>query len=198
MTTEQVRTLAGGIAFVGAIFGSASVRADAASWLDAAKPAAWNKAGAAIPRAPAGDESNFPRCSAQLRKPATREDKAVVAAGWRLFNAYQLYDGTSVVAAMSGADGMCRPTGYQEFVFVDGTFAGTLSPKPMDSRTDGALEQVSLYAAASIPAQFLRYTEADPLCCASRTSTVTFRIDRTSKGPVAVPVTVSTTKNSSS
>jgi LppP/LprE lipoprotein len=196
MKAAHIRTLAGGIAFAGAIVGGAAVHADAASWLDAAKPAGWNKAAAAIPKAPSGDESNLPRCSAQVRKPATREDKAVVAAGWRLFNAYQLYDGTSVVTAMSGADGMCRPTGYQEFVFVDGTFAGTLSPKPMDSRTDGALEQVFLYAASSIPAQFLRYTEADPLCCASRTSTVTFRIDRTAKGPVAVPVSVSTTKNS--
>jgi hypothetical protein len=190
--------LAGGLAFAGALLGSTVGRAYAASWLDAAKPAGWNKAGAAIPKAPAGDQSNFPRCSSQVRKPATREDKVVVAAGWRLFNAYQLYDGTSIVAAMSGADGMCRPTGYQEFVFVDGTFAGTLSPKPMDSRTDGAIEQVMLYDPSSINAPFLRYTDQDPLCCASRTSSVTYRIDRTSKGPVVVPVGVSTTKNSSS
>lgn len=196
MATARVRTLAGIIAFAGAVLASAATRTDAASWLDAAKPSGWNKAGAAIPKAPSGDSSNFPRCSAQVRKPATREDKAVVAAGWRLFNAYQLYDGTSVVAGMSGADGMCRPTGYQEFVFVDGSFAGTLSPKPMDSRADSALQQVFLYAASSIPAQFLRYTDQDPLCCASRTSTVTFRIDRTAKGPVLVPTSVSTSKNS--
>lgn len=191
MTTARLLSFVGAIAFAVAAAG----RAEAASWLDASKPTGWNKAGAAIPKAPAGDASNFPRCSGQIRKPATREDKAVVAAGWRLFGPYQLFNGTSVVAAMSGADGMCRPVGYQEFVFVGGTFAGTLAPKPMDSRTDGSIEQVMLYDPSSITAPFLRYTEQDPLCCASRTSSVTYSITRTSKGPVVTPVSVSTSKN---
>ena len=31
--------------------------------------------------------------------------------------------------ATSSADGMRRPNGYQAFAFVNGTFAGTVSPK---------------------------------------------------------------------
>jgi hypothetical protein len=42
----------------------------------------------------------------------------------------------------AGYDGMCRPRQYQDFVFVGSVFAGTLSPQPMDSRTDGALGRV--------------------------------------------------------
>ena len=45
---------------------------------------------------------------------------------------------------MSNADGMCRPLGYQFFLFVGDDFAGTLSPAPMDSRTDGGLSDLQL------------------------------------------------------
>jgi hypothetical protein len=42
---------------------------------------------------------------------------------------------------------------YQDFLFVRGVFAGTLSPQPMDSRTDAALERVFLWSAARLTAE---------------------------------------------
>jgi len=102
----------------------------------------------------------------------------------------------SLVYGLTGHDGMCRPLGYQVFVFVEGQFAGTLSPAPMDSRTDGALENIVWTASADgtveLSALFNRSSEGDPLCCPSRTSFVHYRIDRSGQTPVVVPVSSTT------
>jgi hypothetical protein len=87
---------------------------------------------------------------------------------------------------------MCRPRQYQDFVFIGGAFAGTLSPQPMDSREDGSLTRVSLQSRSRLTADFQRYGENDPLCCPSRTTTVVFEI--ASDGPVVQPVSTATTK----
>ena len=87
---------------------------------------------------------------------------------------------------------MCRPLGYQVFVFVGEAFAGTLSPVPMDSRTDGAEVDVWLDAADYVRARFDRYTPADPLCCPSRTSVVAYEVRRALRGAVVVPARVTT------
>lgn len=88
---------------------------------------------------------------------------------------------------------MCRPVGYQEFVFVNGVFAGTTSPNLMNARTDGSLLQTDIKSSAQLTAQFARYTDRDALCCASRTSTVTYRInDPNSKRPLVVPIDIKT------
>lgn len=71
---------------------------------------------------------------------------------------------------------------------MKGAFAGTLSPRPMDARTDGALSEVQLPSATSVEVIFLRYVEADPLCCPSRLTTVRYRIERRAKGFVIAPV----------
>ena len=81
---------------------------------------------------------------------------------------------------MAGAadyDGMCRPRQYQYFVFARGMFAGTLSPHPMDSRTDGALVRVTIENDRQLQAEFVRYLAADPLCCPSGRTTVVFGIE---------------------
>ena len=49
-----------------------------------------------------------------------------------------------MISGLAAYDGMCRPLGYQSFVFVDGVFAGTVSPEPMNSRTTGAATDVNL------------------------------------------------------
>jgi hypothetical protein len=87
---------------------------------------------------------------------------------------------------------MCRPYGYQFFVFADGIFAGTLSPVVMDSRTDGAASAVRLESPDRITADFLRYTATDPLCCASRISTAAYRVNRFALGPVVTMFNVRT------
>jgi len=172
-----------------AVGGKANAQVPAASWLD--QPLSnWNRAGRAVPAAPAAPEplkAVVSRC--RLTTPGGNAAKAVSAAGWipfRYFGKPLAQGDVEIVGGMTGADGMCRPTGYNVFVFVGGRHAGTLSPKPMTSRLDGASGEVRL-ALPQIDVQFARYTEKDPLCCPSSRSTVRFRIDRKKAGAVVVP-----------
>ena len=106
------------------------------SWLD--QPLSnWNQAGMDIPQAPPMDPSTNPQCLPQKRPVDTSADQALVDSGWTLFSGDHAGWDTYVVSALSGDDGMCRPLGYNVFVFADGQFAGTISPDNMDSRTDG-------------------------------------------------------------
>jgi heat shock protein HslJ len=158
------------------------------SWL--AKPMMnWNKPGATIPQAPdaENDPLNTAICREQLRQPESAPDRALSGAGWRLYGPLQSYSGTSVIMAMSGVDGMCRPMGYQAFVFINDSFAGTLAPAPMNSRSDGALTNVDLVSPTRLSAGFVRYTASDPLCCPSSTGAVTYRIDRHDNTGIVVP-----------
>jgi hypothetical protein len=176
------------------VFGPAMLSAQEqwSFWLD--EPLAnWNKARAPIPKAPNKlAPMEISRCQPLSRKPATREDRAVAKANWVLFGAVVTFSGTTIVMGESGVDGMCRPLGYQVFVFVDGHFAGTLSPYPMNSREDGSLQPVELYRPDNLLGRFSRYKEADPLCCPSAVSTVGFEIVRGASGPLVVPKSVHT------
>lgn len=155
----------------------------AASWLDQAT-GNWNSPGMAIPHAPAFEDVSNIDCGKQERPPETPQDQALVDAGWHLFLAYQQGWGVTLVSGLSGYDGMCRPIGYQDFVFVDGEFAGTLSPEPMASRTDGASDGANLWSADTISAQYRRYAPDDALCCPSGHTYVEFTITRGDDGPV--------------
>jgi hypothetical protein len=156
------------------------------SWLDAAKPMTWNVRRASIPAAPRVEGAIDPRCRAQARPAQSEADRRVHSQGWELVGAYQGGWQMLVVEGTAGYDGMCRPRLYQAFVFVRGVFAGTLSPQPMDSRTDGALSRVTL-ADKRITAEYLRYLTSDPLCCASRTAIVVFDVTSV---PLVVPVAI--------
>ena len=94
--------------------------------------------------------------------------QALVGAGWFLFNAQAGHtEPVEILKGQSGADGMCRPTGYQAFVFVDGVFAGTLSPGLVEnSRDDGALTEATVGPGDEIQATYVRYTPRDPLFAA--------------------------------
>jgi hypothetical protein len=162
-------------------------------WLD--QPlVVWNRAGASLPKAPPpkGDPPTDPRCAGPLRQPERPPERAVANAGWSLFSKARFSGATIVLLAEASVDGMCRPWDYQAFVFVSGRYAGTLSPRLMDSRTDGALSEVRVVSPVEIEVIFLRYVDADPLCCPSRLSTVRYRIERRPKGPVVVPLSVGT------
>ncbi|BAC90911.1 LppP/LprE family lipoprotein [Gloeobacter violaceus] len=168
-----------------------------ASWLD--QPLTnWNKPEGSVPRAPKpeGDSPTVGRCAEQVRVPASAEDRAVVGAGWKLFGPLQIFSGTSLSTAAASVDGMCRPMQYQAFVFVGGQFAGTLSPVPMNSRTDGASQSIYLTNPAFLNVSFSRYAEQDALCCPSRTSLVGYKIERRGKQSLLVPASVSTNANS--
>jgi uncharacterized lipoprotein YbaY len=148
------------------------------SWLDRPLGANWNSATGIVPSAPrsTGPLAIPPRCQEQVRAPESLADRALTRAGWTLFGPSQSYGPVTVVTAMTGVDGMCRPTQYNGFVFVSNRFAGTLAPAPADSRTDGALGTVRLISPSSIIAEFARYTSSDALCCPSQTSTVTYSV----------------------
>ncbi len=180
------------IAIVASCSGIARSQAKVASWLDEPKPASWNKPGLSIPAAPKIQGSVDPRCRDLARPPQLEEDKRVRDQGWDLVGAYQGGWEILVIRATAGYDGMCRPRQYQDFVFVRGVFAGTLSPQAMDSRTDGALSRVFLHSNTRLTAEYDRYAAKDPLCCPSRTTGVVFEI--TSEGPVLRPVSASTSK----
>jgi LppP/LprE lipoprotein len=177
---------------------AAPAEADAqpGAWLDAQAPRNWNSRTAELPKAAPRDTDSLPGgpCAEEILEPAGREDKAVADAGWSVVSEPQGRSGTVVVTAATGADGMCRPLGVQAFVFVEGRFAGTLSPHPMDSRTDGILGRIQIFG-STLRADFRRYSATDPLCCPSRTSTVSYKLDTTDAGPLLVPGAVDTIKN---
>jgi len=169
-------------------------------WLDAATPAKWNDAGASIPAAPGGvdpDLASGGRCASELRPPSTPEDRSLMRKGWFLVGPYQRYGRTSVVLATSSADGMCRPNGYQGFVFVSGVFAGTLSPRIMDSRSDASISAlgIELDSDKMLEATFARYSESDPLCCPHASTVVSYDIEARGNNFVVEPVSAQTTKN---
>jgi hypothetical protein len=158
----------------------ASPAAADGAWLDNASTS-WNTAGMAIPVAPAAGGSLDPRCLEQVKPAESDAGTLVEAAGWKLFSA-DLTDGSvRIVRALASFDGMCRPMQYQAFAFTTSTppiFLGTFSPTPMNSRTDGALNQIELVNLDRIVGRYARYTLQDALCCPSATSTVTFRVEQ--------------------
>jgi hypothetical protein len=146
------------------------------SWLDR-PPSSWNKSSGGFPRLPNPQPAtNLDRCRESVREPDSPLERALTKRGWKLFGASQQFGITQLVMAASGFDGMCRPVGYQTFIYVEGRYTGTLSPVLMDSRTDGALIEARLTNANSITAEFTRYSQSDPLCCPSKTSSVTYAI----------------------
>jgi hypothetical protein len=144
------------------------------SWLDESKPVSWTFAGAPIPRAPRAAGTADPRCRALARPAESVPDHRLTEQGWDLIGAYQGGWGVLVLQGAASYDGMCRPQEYQEFVFVRGVFAGTLSPGTMDSRADGSLNRVTLQGDGRIVAEYARYARSDALCCPSRTTSVVF------------------------
>jgi len=132
----------------------------AGAWLDT-PPRQWNRAGGPTPRAPRVDRDEIPKmCYANRPVPKTAEERAVARVGWMLFATQQDGHGVVLVRAAANFDGMCRPDAYQDFVFVGGKFAGTLSPQPMNARSDGSSSTVSFPQAGRITAQFSRYVSA--------------------------------------
>lgn len=162
------------------------------SWLDRA-PQSWNRKMSQLPRpaSATGGAEVQERCRDFIRQPDSPAERALVRAGWLLYGSVQYYGLTKVVTAMSGVDGMCRPTGYQAFIYWEGRYAGTLAPAAMNSRADGALTNIRLVSPTRILAEFARYAEADPLCCPTRTTHVAYVVSRDDL-PLVAPVNIKT------
>ncbi|MFN8542431.1 MAG: LppP/LprE family lipoprotein [Thermomicrobiales bacterium] len=171
-------------------FGSRVLYTESGRWLDQSQPANWNEAGAAVPAAPASLGTNG-QCTFYAPPAPSAAENAVTGAGWGLVRTSLVGNGVTVVYGAVSFDGMCRPLQFQMFVFVQGNYAGTLSPLTMNSRTDGALTDVKIADdGGSIQGLFRRYNDTDPLCCPSRTSTVTFTIDTAT--PLVIPASITT------
>jgi len=169
--------------------------AGARSWLDRSPPANWNGPGAKVPPAPApaGDLPTAARCRGGVaRPPENAIERQVTAAGWTLFGGAEKMGRTRMVSGCTSVDGMCRPLGYQVFVFVDGKFSGTLAPRPMDARTDGSANRQRLLSPEAVSAEFSRYSATDALCCPSRVATVLYRVRQADGGPLVVPTSILT------
>lgn len=156
------------------------------AWLEGTT-ANWNRAGGAIPQAPPQEGEPFAGCERMLRPATLPEDALVTAAGWTLSGAAHVFGNTTVVKAMADVGAQCRPFDFQVFVFVDGTFAGTLSPLPMQSRSDGSLFEFEVIREGRIHAAFNRYLPDDPQCCASGSARLYYEVDVTADPPVLVP-----------
>ncbi len=182
------------LAIATTVFGQPS-----SSWLEQKPLTNWNKPGASIPKNSNQESVNAAYCKQQIRNPSTPEERAVKAAGWTLSNGRgetKNSGGVVLVKGQTNFDGMCRPLGYQEFVFVNGIIAGTTSPYPMNARADGALFQTDIETPSRLKTRFFRYTQQDALCCPSRTSEVTYRIDTANSTPIVLPIQVRTYANS--
>jgi uncharacterized lipoprotein YbaY len=154
------------------------------SWLDRPLDRNWNTGNGIVPNAPRTLAPIDTRCRDQIRNPESLADRAVTRAGWSLFGAAQVFGPVTIVNAMAGTDGMCRPTQHNTFVFVGSNFAGTLAPEPMDARSDGVLVQAVLSSPTEIFAEYARYTSRDALCCPSQQSNVSFTIGTGPRGVV--------------
>lgn len=167
------------IIFAGGAFGQVS-------WLDRPLDTNWNNGNGIVPNAPRNKGAIEGICREQIRTPESLADRAVTRAGWFLFGASQTYGNVTLVMAMAGVDGMCRPNDYNAFVFVANRFAGTLSPIGTGARSDGAIGLAHLFDQKSITAEFARYTSNDALCCPSQKTTVDYSITSGSRPVVKV------------
>lgn len=175
-----------------------SSRPPSTFWLEQRPRPNWNTPAASIPTATNLTPPNTVHCKQQIPNPSTPEERAVKAAGWVVFKVRgetQSAGGVVLVRGQTNYDGMCRPMGYQQFVFVNGVFAGTIAPNVMHSRFDGALIQTNIETPSRLKALFSRYTPQDGLSSPSRTSEVTYRIDVINNQPLVVPMTVITYDN---
>jgi hypothetical protein len=151
----------------------------------------WNQARMQVPTAPprADDPYLDPRCWEQVRPAEIPEDEVVAAAGWSLYGSYEGGWGVRIVRGTVSFDGMCRPMGFQDFIFVEGAFAGTISPEPMRSRTTGAASIAAIRGGQGLTASFVRYAEGDPLCCPSLPHIfISYDIEWVDAAPVLIPV----------
>jgi hypothetical protein len=157
------------------------------SWLDG-DLSSWNAAGRAIPAAPgeAFVPGGMESCQPSVRPAETPEDVQVADRGCLLTAPYQLGWGIAVIEGFLRFDANCRPVSYQQFVFVDGVFAGTLAPEAMLPRTDGALFDLWI-GPDEVGALYDRYAPGAGLCCPSAQTRVPFVVERTATGPVVTP-----------
>jgi hypothetical protein len=172
---------------LGLLAASAVAAAGPAHWLD--QPlSAWSD-GPGVPTAGPVDRSASQACFAS--PPTGAGTEAVWAAGWRPFHMFDRPIGRGPLVVLGGLRGLtadCAPAAFQLFVFVDGAFAGTLSPVEMTTGHDGAAGTIRVLPDGGITVEFARYAAGDSECCPSGRVRVSYRIDRNGGRPRVVAV----------
>ena len=160
-----------------AVVSSLSLDAAAQSnWLDMQPLPNWNSRSRAILRTERMRPADLAQCRRFTRPPTLLADRLLTQQGWTLVGPAQVFGRTTVVTVAQSFDGMCRPLEFQALVFVGNRVAGTMSPGPMSSRTDGSLVNVRMLSETDLTAEYVRYGENDALCCPSRIEAVSFTI----------------------
>jgi len=95
-------------------------------------------------------------------------------------------NGIEVVGGMTAATPGCEPERFNLFVFVDGSFAGTVSRMAMTPSRDGAAGAVRITGADALTVEFARYLPGDAECCPSSRERVSYTIEKTGAGPTLV------------
>jgi hypothetical protein len=95
-------------------------------------------------------------------------------------------DGIEVVGGMTSATPGCEPESFNLFVFVGGSFAGTVSQAVMTRSRDRAAGAVRIAGTDTLTVEFARYRPGDPECCPSSRERVSYRIEKTGAGPTLV------------
>ena len=119
------------------------------------------------------------RCSLDASKVAAAVP--VTTAGWIPYlhqDRALTREGVDVIGGLTDANAACEPAGFNLFAFVNGRFAGTLSPVPMTAGRDGVAGAVRIVTADSLTTEFARFAPGDLECCPSTRVRVTYRIDR--------------------
>ncbi len=171
MKNRRINFLAAVLAF---IFLSGSSAFAQNIWLDQNPLPGWNERSRAILETKKISPAELKRCAVVVRQPTLAQDRLLTKMNWTLVGAAQVYGRTTVVTTADGFDGMCRPMGIIARVFVGNLVAGTLSPAPTDSRTDGYLTGVKMTSEKNLTAEYARYGASDALCCPSKIEAVTF------------------------
>jgi hypothetical protein len=161
-----------------------------ARWLD--QPlTAWNQPGFSVASAPMTLDAQAAldkRCGTPKSASPVALD-AIRRARWVPFlhlDQAIARNGIEVIGGMTGATPGCGPESFNLFVFLDGVFAGTVSPVMMTPSRDGAAGAVRITGTTTLTVEFARYAPNDSACCPSSRVRVSYRIDRTRAGPTLV------------
>jgi hypothetical protein len=198
LSARAVRSSVVMVLAVGVLATPAAVAAQTAAWLDG-PPVNWNTPGQTAPPMAPPKQNTDPRCAEREDAPSSPEENSVTGRGWLLQGYWPTVRSGDLVlvSGLADYDGMCRPWNFNVFVFSGGRYAGTLSPEPMDSRTDGQLRfredgtPAVVAPDGSIGADFVRYLNTDPLCCPSGGTThVTYQVRQAGASPLLAPVEI--------
>jgi hypothetical protein len=144
-----------------------------------------------VPPSPLSSDAHFAlekRCGTP--KDASPESIAALRRGrWVAFlhlDQVIARNGIQVVGGMTAASPGCAPESFNLFVFVNGSFAGTVSATEMKPSRDRAAGAVRITGADTFTVEFARYMPGDAECCPSSRERVSYRVEKTGSGPALV------------